>query len=57
MRHIVPLAFAGSYVIYCIKDRFEFHYEKKAEIEEAKAIAAKEKADKELEDAVAATKL
>ena len=44
LRHVVPLGIAGAYVVYCVRDRFEFHYEKKAEIREAKAIAEKEKA-------------
>ena len=44
LRHVVPLSIAGAYVVYCVRDRFEFHYEKKAEILEAKAIAEKEKA-------------
>lgn len=53
LRHVVPLGIAGAYVVYCVKDRFEFHYEKKAEILEAKAIAEKEK-EKALETAAAA---
>ena len=53
LRHVVPLGIAGAYVVYCVKDRFEFHYEKKAEILEAKAIAEKEK-EKALETAATA---
>lgn len=43
MRHIVPFVVAGSYVVYCVRDRFAFHYEKKQEILDAKACALKEK--------------
>lgn len=43
MRHIVPLVVAASYVVYCVRDRFAFHYEKKQEILDAKAFALKEK--------------
>ena len=45
IRHIFPLAIFGSYIAYCVRDRFSFHYEKQAEINEAKALALKEKDD------------
>jgi hypothetical protein len=48
IRHLFPLSIGGSYIIYCIRDRFAFHYEKKQEIKDAKAFGLKEDAEQAL---------
>lgn len=48
MRHLFPLSIGGSYIIYCVRDRFAFHYEKKQEILDAKAFGLKEDAEQAL---------
>lgn len=48
IRHLFPLSIGGSYIIYCVRDRFAFHYEKKQEILDAKAFGLKEDAEQAL---------